>query len=421
MLNFTLAKEIYGVTPWMMDIHSVPIMSSILKNLRHGVKFEASAEKLNSLFVLIPENNAKLITRPWQLDNKDFFEGIGVIVLNGPITKNGGMSSYGMTQLSLMMYEMAEDDRIKAFAVKTDSGGGSSAAVEIMNDTIQEINKTKPVYALIEKGGMAASAAYGIISSCKKIYSESEMNMVGSVGTMVQFEGKEANSTDPDGTKNIRLYATKSVKKNEGFEEALNNNNYKIIVNDLLNPINEEFIGMIERNRPQLKNTKFDDGAIHFAKDVVGTFIDGIKSFSELVDMIESKHFVTSGNREFKTSTNQNSKEMTKEEFKANHPSVYAEIVSEGVTQERDRVGAWMAHAEADLEAVKNGVKGDKNITQTEREEFYVKQNAKQTLEGIKSEGGKPIQTPESKTDTSKEEKTEYEKEVEQAFDFELK
>ena len=280
MINFTLAREIYGLTPWMMDIHSIPVMTSILGDVKNGVKFEVPEVKLNSTFVYDLKSQTRIIEKEYQLNTREDFQGIALIKLNGAITKSGGDSTVGMEQISEMMFRMAEDNRIKAFMFLTDSGGGSSSAVELMIDCINEVKKKKPVYALVTKGGMACSAAYGIISACTMIYSESEMNVVGSIGTMVQFEGKAANSTDPDGTKNIRLYATKSTKKNEGFEEALNNDNYKIIINEMLDPINENFINKISEGRPKIESVAFDDGRTYFSKDVVGSFIDLIKIYS---------------------------------------------------------------------------------------------------------------------------------------------
>ena len=111
-----------------------------------------------------------------------------------------------------------------------------------------------------KKGGMACSACYAILSSCEEIYAESEMSMVGSCGTMVQFEGRAANTESEDGEKYVRLYATKSVKKNQDIEEALNNNNYTLIINNLLDPINERFLSQVENSRPILKGTDFSDG-----------------------------------------------------------------------------------------------------------------------------------------------------------------
>lgn len=418
MINFTLAREIYGLTPWMMDIHSIPVMTSILGDVKNGVKFEVPEIKLNSTFVYDLKNQTKIIEKEYQLNSREDFQGIALIKLNGAITKSGGESTVGMEQVSEMMFRMADDSRIKAFMFLTDSGGGSSSAVDLMIDCINEIKKTKPVYALITKGGMACSAAYGIISACTKIYSEAEMNVVGSIGTMIQFEGKAANSTDTDGTKNIRLYATKSTKKNEGFEEALNNDNYKVIINEMLDPINENFINKISEGRPEIKSVAFDDGRTYFSKDVVGSFIDGIKSFSAVIEEITgSEEFVEK--KEFNTNINNN--QMTKAEFKTANPEAYNEIFAEGVAQAYDTVGAWMAHVETDPKAVTEGIKSQKKISETQREEFLVKQNSKSRAKSMVDDSAEDLSPDESANLVETINKEKKDAEVEAAFKFEIK
>lgn len=418
MINFRLAREIYGLTPWMMDIHSIPVMTSILKDVKNGVRFEVQEQKLNSIYFYDIKSQVKIIEREYQLNTREDFEGIALINLDGPITLSGGASTVGMEEISESMSRMALDSRVKAFLFITNSGGGASSAVELMVDTINEIKQTKPVYALIKKGGMAASACYGIISACTKIYSESGMNVVGSLGTMIQFEGKAANSKDKDGTLNVRLYATKSTKKNELFEEALNNENYELIINDLLDPINENFLEMIQTNRPQIDSKTFDDGRTYFSKDVVGSFIDGIASFNEVVnEIINSKEF-KENKSEF--STNINNEQMTKAEFKAANPQAYAEIVAEGVAQEFDRTGAWMAHVNTDSEAVATGIESGKPISQKERENFFVKQNSKKTLTSIKNESNEDVEIDESLTNPDAIAKAKLDAEAKKAFDFKL-
>jgi ClpP class serine protease len=419
MINFSLAKEIYGVTPWMMDTHSVPVMTSILRDIKNGVRFDSEVCKLNSTCVYDFKNDVKIIEKEYQLNTREDFEGIGLINLNGPITKSGGQSTVGMEELSAKMQRMSADNRIKGFIILTDSGGGSSSAVEMMIDTINEVKKSKPVYSLVTKGGMAASAAYGIISASTKIYSESEMNIVGSIGTMIQFEGKEANSQDRDGVKYIRLYATKSTKKNEGFEQALNDDNYKVIINEMLDPINENFINKIAENRPSIKATTFDDGKTYFSKDVVGTFVDGIASFSEVVQMLtKSKEF---GPKKNEFNTNINNKKMTKAEFKTAHPDAYNEIVAEGIAQEQDRAGAWMAHVNTDSKAVAEGIKSGLPLSQSQREEFFVKQNSKLKIESMKTDSAEDVVVDESITDPDKIANKEKEAEIKAAFGFDLK
>lgn len=418
MINFTLAREIYGLTPWMMDIHSIPVMTSILGDVKNGVKFEVPEVKLNSTFVYDLKSQTRIIEKEYQLNTREDFEGIALIKLNGAITKSGGDSTVGMEQISEMMFRMAEDSRIKAFMFLTDSGGGSSSAVELMIDCINEVKKKKPVYALVTKGGMACSAAYGIISACTMIYSESEMNVVGSIGTMVQFEGKAANSTDPDGTKNIRLYATKSTKKNEGFEEALNNDNYKIIINEMLDPINENFINKISEGRPKIESVAFDDGRTYFSKDVVGSFIDGIKSFSAVIEEITGLEEFT-GEKEF--NTNINNKQMTKAEFKSANPEAYNEIFAEGVAQAYDTVGAWMAHVETDPKAVAEGIQSQKKISETQREQLLVKQNSKSRVKSMIDESAEDVTPDESLTDVEKINNGMKDAEIKAAFEFEIK
>ena len=386
-MNYRLAKEIYG-TPWCVDSHSFLSLSSILKNIQNGVALDIPEVKLNSFEFLNTKSELRLISREWQLDTKNDFEGIGVINLNGPITKGGGMSSSGMIELSSTMRTLSNDVRIKGFIVLTDSGGGSSSAVKIMSDTINEVKQTKPVYALIDKGGMAGSAAYGIISASTKIFSEDAMNIVGSVGTMISFDGYKSNSESPDGVKHITVYASKSTMKNKAFEEALNNDNYDLLVSELLDPINENFINLVSTNRPQLVGTNFDNGHTVFSKDAIGTFIDGIASFDEVVDMVlsDSKSLENSN-----ININSNSKKMTKESLKNEHPTIFSEIYQEGVQAEQSRVSAWMVHANTDMEAVNAGIASGKEISSTDTQMFLVKQVQKGNLEALKNDSQKEV------------------------------
>lgn len=433
MINYALSREIYGMNPWCVDQVSLPALLAILENSKKGVSLEIPTEKYNSISILdMSSNETRLVKSKWDLRNGDHFNGIGIISLDGVITVSGGASSYGMDYLSEQMYLMAKDPRVKSFIVLGNSGGGSSMAVEIMTETIAEVDKTKPVFGLVKKGGMMASACFGIMSACRKLWAESEMSVVGSAGTMMQFEGRKANDGSEDmwKYKQIRVYAPESTHKNKGFEEAIQNDNFTFLIDNMLKPMNQRFLALIENNRPQLKGTKFRNGHTVFAKDAVGTFIDGIKSFKEVVDIAskampnESNELnVTVANQAKPTksnsSTNINNKKMTKAELKAAHPAVYQEIVAEGIASEKDRAGAWMAHVETNPKAVKEGIESGKDITATEREAFFVMQNAKNGAKKIESDNADDLQTDEAKT-PEEIAKAKQKKELDDAFNFEL-
>ena len=402
-MNFGLQREIYGLTPWMVDVHSFPVLTAMVRNFQNGVQIEIPEIKYNTPGIYDAKNDAVLVYDEWELTDQTEFEGIAIINLNGPITKNGGISSVGMEELSISMLEMSKDARIKGFIILTDSGGGSSCAVEMMDDAINEIKKTKPVYSLIKKGGMACSAAYGIISGSHKIFSDGEMNVVGSIGTMVEFCGKEANTEDQDGFKYIRIYATKSTMKNRDYEEALKGN-YQVIVNDMLDPINDVFIEMIENNRPAVKTVSFDDGRTFFSKDAIGSLIDGVASFTEVVEMIQADALYGNNTpKSFDPSIINNSAKMTREQLKSEHPEVYSAIFQEGVTAENERVASWMVYGEADPEAVAAGIASGKEITPSQTQKLLVKMHSATMLAGLQSDSAKPVVTKPAATEEAPE------------------
>ena len=406
-MNFALKREIYS--PWCVDQYSLLSLLPMHREIQRGITLELPEVKYNTPLLHIQSKDKRVVDRPYgppfnpgQLDNDDDFEAVGVLPINGPITKSGGMSTIGMVQLSQLMLKMNADARIKAFVVPADSGGGSSAAVGIMSDTIAMIRKTKPVIGFVEKGGMMCSACFGILSACDSIYAVDKMSIVGSVGTMIQFQGRPANATDPDGNKHIRIYATKSVKKNEDIEAALNEDNYELIINNLLDPINEDFIRKVKKNRPQLAGSGFDNGHHLFAKDAVGTFIDGFKTFDQVVNLA----FKTAHKAGGPTSHNvkPNAKKMTAQEIQSAHPDAYRQIQSDALTTERDRVGAWLAYHDADPKAVLEGIKSNKPISATERETLLIKMNSNQKLEDLTTDSATAVATPESKLTQTAEE-----------------
>lgn len=417
--DYRLAREIYG-TPWSADAVSLSQLTAILTNLQNGVILTPPEQKLNSIGVLDISSETRLINYNWQLNNPDSFDGIGIINLNGVITKDGGVSTNGTKQMSKQMIQMSKDSRIKGFIQLTDSGGGSSMAVSLMQDAINEVKKTKPYYTLVEKGGMLGSAAYAISSPSTKIFAEDGMSIIGSAGTMWQISGKPNGTTDKNGTKHVILYASKSVKKNHAYNEAIENDNYEIAINEVLDPLNENFLNRITENRPLLKGTNFDDGHTVFAKDAIGSFIDGIASFDQVVEMI------ISGNDNLEDTTNNNnpkSNVMTKDELKSKHPDVYASILAEGATAEQDRIGAWEAYREADSKAVSAGIASGKHITSAESNKFLVALATQGKVEALKDDSAEAVVTgPTATVDKGAVEaaKTAKAKEVEEAMKFTL-
>ena len=408
-MNFQLAKEIYGLTPFCVDSFTLPAMLSVLSDVKNGIKFDTLKDIKNDSFDIVFNSEDRLVRRNYELENQDEFNGVGIVKINGPILMGGGASTLGMLDVSKNVLSMAKDNRVKGFIFDMDSGGGSTAAVEIMVDTINEVKAMdKPVYVLISKGGTLASAAYGIASAANGIYYQSDMSMVGSLGTMLQTEGRAANS-EKDGVKYIRLYATKSVLKNKPLEEALNNDNYTLLINELLDPMNERMIATLQANRPKLTSNQLNGNAI-FAKDDTGIYLDGKSTMEDLFQKILTNTNITN--------LNFNSKTMTRQELKQAHPELFSEVLGMGVNQESERVQSWLAHSETDSKAVMEGIESGLEISSSQREKLLVKSSKIKTVEQLEKESNIDLQTGESTLDAGL---SDEQKELNSAFNFKLK
>jgi ATP-dependent protease ClpP protease subunit len=111
---------------------------------------------------------------------------------------------------------------------------------------------------------------------------------------------------------------------------------------------------------------------------------------------------------------------MTLQEFKAKHPEVYAQIVTDatktGVDQERERVEAWMQFQDIDAAAVSKGISEGKELSMKVMAEFTRKGMNADALKKVSKDNPKEIKSEE----VTESEKTEREKNL-SAFEAESK
>lgn len=96
---------------------------------------------------------------------------------------------------------------------------------------------------------------------------------------------------------------------------------------------------------------------------------------------------------------------MTIEKLKAEHPELYAAAVNDGVKQERDRVGAYMAFHDVDPEAVATGIQSGEPLTQKAMAELSRKSFSKEALAGAKNENAGAVTTESPDKETPEAEK----------------
>src|SRR5574344_448456 len=107
---------------------------------------------------------------------------IAVIYANGEISMEG--NGIDAKRFAPMIDLINADSSIKAVVLRVNSPGGDAQAAEIINQSLQELRKNKPV--IISMGDYAASGGYWISAKSDKIFAD-RTTITGSIGVFSLF------------------------------------------------------------------------------------------------------------------------------------------------------------------------------------------------------------------------------------------
>ncbi|HYX35847.1 MAG TPA: S49 family peptidase [Oligoflexus sp.] len=228
------------------------------------------ASRTNDLQAL--ENS--LGRKPSYAHNSTVRQGIGIIPVQGPtfkranlLTEVSGATSYEIVLRDL--HAMIESSEVKAILLNIDSPGGEANGCAELGDHIFSARQSKPIYAYV--GGLGASAAYWIASSCCKIFA-SETALLGSIGVQTVVRSKEKSGE-------ISFVSSISPNKNRDPGTELGSKEVQRTVDDL----GAIFVHKVARNRgisPETVLEKYGQGSIFIGeKSLEKGMIDEISSF----------------------------------------------------------------------------------------------------------------------------------------------
>lgn len=227
---------------------------------------------------MTPEERASLATvHTVSASGSGKVRRIGVISMRGILSKYDTLCSAGMESYARMIRDFDSDPEIDAIVLDIDSPGGTVAGTEELGATIT--GTTKPVVAFVN--GMAASAAYWIASSCRKIVAGTDTSIVGSIGVMCTFSDMSGYYAQ-QGIVIRDIYAPQSGDKNSETRAAADGNLKPL--QDQLSVLADQFHAAVRANRPLVATDQLT-GAHYFAKDVVGTLVDTIGNFEEALSI----------------------------------------------------------------------------------------------------------------------------------------
>lgn len=213
-----------------------------------------------------------------KINRETFVRKIGntaILSITGPLVNHLSFMEWmaGYNSYEFIMEDLRNainDETVADVILDFDSPGGSSSEMFEMAAYIRKMGAKKPIYGWV--GSMAASAAYGLASACKKIYANPAAE-IGSVGIMIITSHQE--EPDADGVKYIQIVASDSPMKNADPTTAEGLQSYL----DRINAINSQFIEMLAENRgvtTDFVKSNFGKGAVFSGREALDRrMIDG--------------------------------------------------------------------------------------------------------------------------------------------------
>lgn len=214
---------------------------------------------------------------------------IAVVPIKGVIMSEKTSTIYGSSissrEIASTLYDLRDDNSVKAILLDINSPGGSPVASDEISKAIENVKKVKPVYSLINDVG--ASGAYWVASSTDKIYSSS-MSTIGSIGVTsagLSFENFIA-------AHNITYRQQISGKyKDMGSIYRKQTDEEKAIIQNLLDKIHKRFIEHVAKNRNMsIENvTKLATGQIFLGSETVKNGLtDKIGYYPNVIDKLKN-------------------------------------------------------------------------------------------------------------------------------------
>lgn len=314
-MQYSLVKSIIeGI--WMIDSFTFAKWSPLAFGAIRGASFENDDEPLENIpFLFNPETKTLLYDEYYFSKRKDIGKEIAlqeianifppyikaesinadtdeekeqdqkliaVTPLRGIMMKHDvPCGPRGTRTIANRLIKTDRDSRVIGHILLTESGGGAADSVPEFSEAIDKLKN--PILSWVD--GLSASAALYANSFTEEIIASRDTDRIGSIGTMIEFYYPPKQMTDSDNWKYVRIYADQSEEKNQEFEEAINNSNFKLIKEKVLNPHAQDFIDDIKKNRPNVKDDQLK-GATWNASELVGTLIDSIGDFNHAVDRV---------------------------------------------------------------------------------------------------------------------------------------
>jgi ClpP class serine protease len=286
-MQYSIAKEIFGM-PWQISAMGIQQYHPVVAGMLNGAVIAEEAEPRENLPWLISANTLVPLALSEEEDEPSDEEPekekvIHVLPVRGVMMKHDMLCGpRGTRTLGNRLRQADADQSVIGHILVIEGPGGSSNAVPELAEAIRECKK--PLVAWVD--GMMCSAHMYAGSYAKEIIASRPTDLVGCIGTLIMFQGRKSKSEeDLFNVREVTIYADQAFEKNEEYEKAINEFDFSLTKEHILNPHNEQFVKDIIANRPGVED-KHLHGRTFPASEVVGALVDAVGPFDMAVQRV---------------------------------------------------------------------------------------------------------------------------------------
>ena len=209
-------------------------------------------------------------------------EIINVVVVDGPVTRDGDGCSYGTKDFrDQVMYANQIPQVIGHLFLINTPGGQASCRndYEMMIDDCRQAGK--PTVAFID--GMCCSSGVNLACRCDRVVVMNPRDEFGCIGTMAAFWAVAHDTVDQDGYRYVELVGKDCPEKNDWYREAAAGEYEKLQAE--LDRDTEQFHQTVRENRP-LVTADMLTGKVFEAQEVMPALVDEIGDMSRAIECI---------------------------------------------------------------------------------------------------------------------------------------
>jgi len=295
-----ILDEFISQPVFMSQSSALPFLGTIIKMVK-GEEIASFGEAKEARTLALQQSKPKIALMNPSLNGFEVTDkfnltkapkgSIAIISHEGVMSRNGGLSTKGITETRKEIRLAGQNPNISAVLFKMHSGGGSAFSCEGICEDIGRFENEfgKPIASMIDS--QACSAGYFAIAKSPIIFAAGKSTEAGCIGTMITLYNYDEYFAEM-GVKEIIINATNSNNKNAEYYNAIQGDT-EMMRKQILDPLNDSFLSAVKTGRRGKLGTDRSgvlSGRTYYGQELINVGLaDKIGTESDALKYLEKK------------------------------------------------------------------------------------------------------------------------------------